>query len=80
MASFVCCARRRRPPPPLIVLTEPGGSSSVIEYAANGGGEAVNIGYVADNAEQENRRKSSFALADKIWDLEDQKDARQRIF
>ena len=44
------------------------------------GEEAVNLAFLADDLEQDIRRKSSFALANRIWDLEDQKDARQRIF
>ena len=43
------------------------------------GEEAVKFTFLADDLEQDIRRKSSFALANKIWDLEDQKDARQRI-
>ena len=60
------------------MITEPGGASRVL-WPACEGGEAINLAFLADDQEQEKRRKSSFALDDKIWDLEDQKDARDRI-
>ena len=80
MASFLGCLRRRPPPPPIIILTEPGGSNIILEPEYNELKGTANVAYLADESEGGKRRKSSFALADKIWELEDRKNQRQRIF
>ena len=48
------------------------------EYKELGG--TSNAGYLADESQEKKRRKSSLAFADKIWDLEEGKNRRQRIF
>ena len=79
MASLCCFGKRQNLAPPLIVITEPEGATRVLHPEFVASGEVINSAFVADDVDKEIRRKSSFALDDKIWNLEDQKESRQRI-
>ena len=81
MASFIRCIRPRTlaRPLPQIVITEPGGTSRLFGPPSRVGG-ITNLAPLNDDQDADKRRKSSFALDNKIWDLEDQTDSRERIF